>query len=1061
LAGLELALAPEANAETGDKSKPGKEQPKRIVLPSWATGNKAEAWDDYFRRNEATHAAVRETVRALMAEKKYDDVIGVVEGALRQKQSQPWMYEALGIALQLSGRPAAEIERVMMSAVDFGNGTGDLVRVAYYLSHWMPDDRDLAKRALQLYRQATEQTPNEAEIYTHSLALAQRWNDLDALEWSLAGILRFPWPHSQRHIPENAQQIADTTVKSLVDKMDVNRAASFKRTIDAARIRDCVIRVSWIGTADIDLLVEDPSGSICTYSQPRSAGGGVLLRDSQAAGADTRDETTKFEEYVCTEGLNGRYRMQVRRIWGKVNGDKVSIDFWTQRGTPNEVRQRQVLELKDGELVANFDVAGARRTSIDIDPKLATTVNYQLAIGKSILAQQLGGPQSLTTRADQLPVSTISPRNFSGAQAGYRPLIISLPTGANMQATAVVSNDRRYVRITAQPVFSSIPTVNVYNFGTGGQYTYALNAPNSGGGGPPNSPGTAGTCAASANTRNCAATPPVTGYVALLHPNNFLANGGCATIANPFVDEAGDFVTPAWTPTPRTPPTPTIAPDSVLLGTLNGLPAISIPAGRVLRTKVEQSNPFTGVHVFMLGSPPSTLPTPNGPSWDLLVDYSNEVTNAGLPTRKTVDVGNNYLGGAFGRNAISGGFMIFLDQRPRAGVANGFYMTEHNGSVRPVNSLMMAVGLRSPLSIPPAVVPSSPPFYFGRTNSQDGAVIGYQAIDGDGATRAMNQMDMFDFGFRHWFNPNGGAVSGANVGPAFRHVPLPLTYDPLLDNAPWENWGVYDNSFSYRFYKSNAAWESYPRPNTGIKTIPDPPGATPTSITLPDLVRLWHPNTRDTTVALLNPDPMQPMSPSATVEGKPRTGLNGYWPQNERNVTPPVPTGPINVPPDGNLGYSNLYDEWFPIPRPTQPPNLSDTVDLPTRNTTTYLTAAGVTSAQANVPPLVAPPAGYNPLQDSGPGFARNRFRRIALGGAVDMNGDLLPEYTNRQDDLRLSIVVIYPRILTFDEANQVATWINCWGGAVNYDRSADPRTAIITDDRRNSKLQNWPYTIP
>jgi hypothetical protein len=973
LAGLELALAPEANAESGDKSKPGKEQPKRIVLPSWATGNKAEAWDDYFRRNEATHAAVRETVRALMAEKKYDDVIGVVEGALRQKQSQPWMYEALGIALQLSGRPAAEIERVMMSAVDFGNGTGDLVRVAYYLSHWMPDDRGLAKRALQLYRQATEQTPNEAEIYTHSLALAQRWNDLDALEWSLAGILRFPWPHSQRHIPENAQQIADTTFKSMVDKMQVDRAAAFKRTIDAARIRDCVIRVSWIGTADIDLLVEDPSGSICTYSQPRSAGGGVLLRDSQAAGADTRDETTKFEEYVCAEGLNGRYRMQVRRIWGKVNGDKVSIDFWTQRGTPNEVRQRQVLDLKDGELVANFDVAGARRTSIDIDPKLATTVNYQLAIGKSILAQQLGGPQSLTTRADQLPVSTIAPRNFFGAQAGYRPLIITLPTGANLQATAVVSNDRRYVRITSQPVFSSIPTVNVYNFGSGGSFTYAPpNAPNSSLG-PPNSPGTPGACAP--NPRGCTPTPPVAGFVALLHPNSFVSNGQCASSANPFVDEAGDFVTPKWTAPPRLPPSPTIPDDALVTGSLNGLPAITFPPGKVLRTKTEQSVTYSnGMHIFIVGAPPN-ITRDNSP-YDVLIDY--RLGNAGPPFPVP--------------SAGSVGFTIYLDQRrvdAAAGVALG------TGD-RFIDSLTAAISTSRT---------GTSTFYFGRTNSQDQNRLGEDG--GTGATNAIHQVDIFDFGFRDNSNPNGGLATIAPFDPVYAHYPLPFTNDPL-DPGRFGDWVSvpYNNTFSYRFYKSNAAWDSYA-----------PPAELP----------LLYPRSRDVT--------LNSRDDTIAAGGKPMSGLNGYWPQNECNF---VSLDPMNL-------YPNRYDELFNLPE------------------------GGVssTTGTAQIPPF-NPVA--NPRQDSGPGRNRGVFPRITLGGVTTQDGNPYPggpeprdpsPYTNRLDDLKLSIVVVYPSILTFDEANQVVTWLNCWSGAVSYDRSADPTQARITDDRRFSRLHNWPYTIP
>jgi hypothetical protein len=99
-------------------------------------------------------------------------------------------------------------------------------------------------------------------------------------------------------------------------------------------------------------------------------------------------------------------------------------------------------------------------------------------------------------------------------------------------------------------------------------------------------------------------------------------------------------------------------------------------------------------------------------------------------------------------------------------------------------------------------------FYYGRTNSQDG-----DPVNGTGGTTELNSIDMFDFAFRSSTNPNGSLVPDAVYGgPQFRHVPLPYpVYDAALDPAPtgWENWGTYDDTFTYRFYKSNAAWESF------------------------------------------------------------------------------------------------------------------------------------------------------------------------------------------------------------------------------------------------------------
>ena len=56
---------------------------------------------------------------------------------------------------------------------------------------------------------------------------------------------------------------------------------------DQALVRDCVVVVSWTGDADIDLLVEEPTGTVCSFRNPRTTGGGLMLGDSSSA--DERD----------------------------------------------------------------------------------------------------------------------------------------------------------------------------------------------------------------------------------------------------------------------------------------------------------------------------------------------------------------------------------------------------------------------------------------------------------------------------------------------------------------------------------------------------------------------------------------------------------------------------------------------------------------------------------------------------------------------------------------------------------------------------------------------------
>ena len=55
----------------------------------------------------------------------------------------------------------------------------------------------------------------------------------------------------------------------------------------------------------------------------------------------------------------------------------------------------------------------------------------------------------------------------TASSAGFFPVITILPEGASLTASAVVSPDRRSVRITVNPFFSSIGPVDTFNFFTG------------------------------------------------------------------------------------------------------------------------------------------------------------------------------------------------------------------------------------------------------------------------------------------------------------------------------------------------------------------------------------------------------------------------------------------------------------------------------------------------------------------------------------------------------------------------------------------------------------------
>lgn len=474
---LTNAKAP-ANVQPAQKSAPAK--PQAAVSKSSTTkvtpiavdfkADPQRFWDSYFAQGEVDGAAVRQAARDLMKTGRYNSVVALVQAALRHSQPQPWMYESLGIAMQLDGRPAAEVERALMSAVDFTRSPEQLLLIGQYLSK-----SGFEKRALQVFQQIVKIDPLQQEVYVLGLRSAQRLDDVAGIRWATIGILNQAWPKQQAAIEDTARRLALATIERLNKANDSATAEAFAAELKTAQQRDCVIRVSWTGDADIDVAVQEPGGSICSSLEPRSIGGGVTLGDTFAvdknAAPDITEATAGYSEtYVCPRAFSGDYRLAIRRVWGQVTANTVTVDVYLNYGTPEMQHQREQIQLSgedaEGDSVVKFALNTGRRTEPLDAQVVATAAQRQQAVSQAVLAQQLGG----LTDPGSVPLAPNDPRRrglpllpAQGA-VGFQPVIITLPEGTNLIATAVVSADRRYVRITSVPFFSTVGNVSTFTF---------------------------------------------------------------------------------------------------------------------------------------------------------------------------------------------------------------------------------------------------------------------------------------------------------------------------------------------------------------------------------------------------------------------------------------------------------------------------------------------------------------------------------------------------------------------------------------------------------------------
>ncbi|MBW3596207.1 MAG: hypothetical protein KY475_02915, partial [Planctomycetes bacterium] len=449
-------------------ASPAAEKVEPITVTPREGETPAEAWNRRFAEAEQdlNSAAVRETARRLMHKQQFDELIGMLQSAIRHGQAQTWMYEAMSLAMQAAGAPQEELERALMSAVDFSEDLGTVMFVAAYMGRV-----GLEERALSLFRDVAVAVPHRHEPYLHGLTLAQRAGDQDAIQWACLGIVNRAWPKEERAVLDKALRAAEALLIEMRRDGLTETADEFEQALRAAQARDVRIVVTWTGDADLDLLVEEPSGAVCSLRNQRTVGGGVLLGDTYAGGQGAGIDGYR-EVYECSQGFDGVYRLLLRRIWGKPTAGQATIDIYTHYGTQQETRIHKQIPIGEKDALILFDLAGGRRVEPLDQAQVEQLARAQFEVNREILARQLA--QTEDSRASRSLAADRDRRVRAGALpggprrgVGFRPVITTLPEGTNFMATAVISADRRYVRVESFPLFSLIGDVTTFNFATG------------------------------------------------------------------------------------------------------------------------------------------------------------------------------------------------------------------------------------------------------------------------------------------------------------------------------------------------------------------------------------------------------------------------------------------------------------------------------------------------------------------------------------------------------------------------------------------------------------------
>jgi hypothetical protein len=401
--------------------------------------------------------AVLDVVDRLVKAKMSDAVIACLNAAVIHGQAQPWMYTVLALEMEKAGRPHDEIERALLSTVDFSavNVTNILYSAAILTRFGARD------RALAMYRQASSVDPTRLEPYALGLKLAREADDTDAVAWAASGILQRAW--GAGHEPLHADAVATARDMEAAHRKagDDEAADRLARAVAEALKRDLVIELSWSGKADLDLLVEEPSGAVCSAENPVTNGGGIFTHDGY--GGDQKD---CHDNYVCPQGMSGDYRVTVRHLSGEVVGKRAVLKIIRHQGSPREIEELFTIRLSDQDKVVRVTLTNGRLKEqaalqlLDMPREQpgAARRNRRERLAQNSRESRGGGAEFVEGRR-RAPGGPGAP--------GYQPVITVLSEGVQNTAMAVISGDRRYVRLTMQPMFTAITDVNTFSFFTG------------------------------------------------------------------------------------------------------------------------------------------------------------------------------------------------------------------------------------------------------------------------------------------------------------------------------------------------------------------------------------------------------------------------------------------------------------------------------------------------------------------------------------------------------------------------------------------------------------------
>lgn len=396
----------------------------------------------------------------LALQRKFDHAAEFLKANLREDLVvRPWVYTALAVALRETNAAPEDIERAEVSAADLepldAQGFVRAAQALRELRHY--------QRAVAFCRQAALLEPEQPDAYAEALASADEGKDPQAMAWAAGNLLHQDWVVDNQDLQTRALSRLEGLAKALEKENRRPEAQQLRSALSSQRQRDLVIKLTWQGQADLDLKVQEPTGTVCWWANRMTVGGGTLLGDTLA-------EPTN-ESYVAAEGFPGKYVITVEQAWGRPLGDKAQLLILENQGTPFESARLETIDLKRGSTIV-VDLQNGRRTTVAVVPPEAAlrhqgpkveqgcdriyTALRQMADETAVSAESglRGGVAAFGVRVDDPKQNRSTGDARREGRVAYQRVMTSCVDGsADLTAQAVISTDGREVKVTMTGLF--------------------------------------------------------------------------------------------------------------------------------------------------------------------------------------------------------------------------------------------------------------------------------------------------------------------------------------------------------------------------------------------------------------------------------------------------------------------------------------------------------------------------------------------------------------------------------------------------------------------------------